>query len=272
VTDGTDEQARLSEAEGILTVTFDRPAKLNAISPRMTAVLWEAVRALGDREDLRVLVITGVGRYFTAGIDLNHLAADRRGGALASDVAYRRTYRRHHLLYDEIEAIEKPVVLAAQGGCLGAGLEMAASCDFRLAAASAYFRLPEVALGVIPGSGGASRVTRIVGPHWGKWLAMAGEQVSAEQALAIGLVHRVIPDASFAEEVHAFARKLAALPAEALGAAKLVVDLAADVDRISQRHIDRLANTALAGRGQFADRTSPFEASRQAHPSKKLSE
>ncbi len=254
----TEEHARMSEADGVLTVTFDRPAKLNAISPRMTAMLWTAVRALGDREDLRVLVITGVGRYFTAGIDLRHPAADRRGGQMPSDVVYRRTYRRHHLLYDEIEAIEKPVILAAQGPCLGAGLEMAASCDFRLAAVSAQFRLPEVELGVIPGSGGASRVTRLVGPHWGKWLAMAGETVGAEQALTIGLVHRVIADDVFADEVAAFARRLAGLPMEALGAAKLAVDLAADVDRTSQRNIDRLTNTSLAARDEFAAGTAMF--------------
>jgi enoyl-CoA hydratase len=256
--DGIDRHAYVTEADGVLTVTLNRPAKLNAISPQMTAVLWDAVRALGDREDLRVLVITGTGRYFTAGIDLAHLAADRRGGRLASDVAYRRTYRRHHLLYDEFEAIEKPIILAAQGGCLGAGVEMGASCDFRFAARSAYFRLPETELGVIAGSGGTSRLTRLVGPHWGKWLAMAGEPVDAEQAKAIGFVHQVFPDETFHDDVATFARKLARMPGEALGAAKLVVDMAADVDRTTARHIDRLANTPLAARSEFAGNTSSY--------------
>jgi enoyl-CoA hydratase len=250
--------ARIGEADGVITVTFDRQDKLNAISPQMTALLWEGIRALGDRDDLRALVITGVGRYFTAGIDLRHPAADRRDGNLASDVAYRRTYRRHHLLYDEFEAVEKPVILAAQGGCLGAGVEMAASCDFRFAARSAHFQLPEIGLGVIAGSGGTSRLTRIVGPHWAKWMAMAGEPIGADQALAIGFVHQVFPDETFAAEVAGFARKLAGLPEEALGTAKLVVDAAADVDRTTQRNIDRLANTSLAGRPGFADRTARF--------------
>jgi enoyl-CoA hydratase len=257
--------ALLTEADGVITVTFDRQDKLNAISPQMTARLWDAVRALGDRDDLRVLVITGLGRYFTAGIDLNHPAADRRGGKLPSDIAYRRTYRRHHLLYDELEAVEKPVILAAQGGCLGAGVEMGASCDFRFAARSAFFQLPEIGLGVIAGSGGTSRLTRIVGPHWGKWMAMAGERVSAEQALAIGFVHQVFPDETFAADAKRFARKLAALPPEAVGAAKLAVDIAADVDRTTQRHVDRLANTSLAGRDDFLQRTAAFRAE-QAGP------
>lgn len=258
--------AHLAESDGVLTLTFDRPDKLNAISPQMTEMLWQAARALGDRDDLRVLVITGVGRYFTAGIDLNHLAADRRGGQLPSDIAYRRTYRRHHLLYDEFEAIEKPIILAAQGGCLGAGVEMGASCDFRFAASSAYFRLPETQLGVIAGSGGTSRLTRLVGPHWGKWIAMAGERVDAEQAKAIGFVHDVFPDETFADDVAAFARKLVALPQEALGAAKTVVDLAADVDRTTARNIDRLTNTSLATRSEFAGNTTAFVRSRPDDP------
>jgi enoyl-CoA hydratase/carnithine racemase len=258
VTDSSDNHGRIDEADGVLTVTFDRQAKHNAISPQMTALLWDAARALGDREDLRVLVITATGRYFTAGIDLAHLAADRRGGKLRSDVAYRRTYRRHHLLYDEFEAIEKPIIAAAQGPCLGAGVEMAASCDFRFAARSTFFRLPEVQLGLIAGSGGTSRLTRLVGPHWGKWMAMAGEPVDAEQARAIGFVHQVFPDETFHDEVRAFARKLAGLPRESLGAAKLVVDLAADVDRTSQRHIDRLTNTPLAAAREFAGNTTSY--------------
>jgi enoyl-CoA hydratase len=250
--------APIAEADGVITVTFDRQDKLNAVSPQMTALLWDAIRALGDRDDLHVMVITGMGRYFTAGIDLNAPAADRRDGKLPSDVAYRRAYRRHHLLYDELEAVEKPVILAAQGGCLGAGVEMAASCDFRFAARSAFFQLPEVGLGVIAGSGGTSRLTRIVGPHWGKWMAMAGERVSAEQALAMGFVHQVFADETFSADVEKFSRKLAAMPAEALGAAKLVVDMAADVDRTTQRHIDRLTNTSLASGDEFAERTAPY--------------
>jgi enoyl-CoA hydratase len=254
----TDRHATIAEKDGIITVTIDRPAKLNAISPEVTATLWEATRALGDREDLRVMVITSVGRYFTAGIDLAHIPGDRRGGQIPSDVAYRRQYREHHLLYDEFEAIEKPIILAAQGPCLGAGVEMAASCDFRFASTSAYFELPEVRLGVIAGSGGTSRLTRLVGPHWGKWMAMAGQRVGAEQAKAIGLVHEVFPDDTFQESVASFAKSLVAMPMEAMGAAKLVVDIARDTDRTTQRHVDRIANAPRASSPEFFANTQPF--------------
>lgn len=260
----TDEPAQLDEADGILTITLDRPRKRNAISPEVTAVLWEAMGLLTDREDLGCLVITATGPMFSAGIDLNHGAGNRRGAPPTPQPwngwHYRRNYRSHHLLYDELEAVEKPVVLAAQGPVLGAGVEMALSCDFRLCTPDASWWLPEVTLGAIAGSGGTSRLTRIVGPHWGKWMAMAAKPVDAEQAERIGLVHQILPAETFLDEVYAFCRELLAIPAEAVGLAKLVVDAAADVtDRSAQRNIDRIANTTLRVRNSvFEERTSAF--------------
>ncbi|WP_206025587.1 enoyl-CoA hydratase/isomerase family protein [Rhodococcus sp. 14C212] len=247
-----------TERNGVLTVRLNRPEKRNAISPDITDALWQAARDLAERDDLAVLVIAADGPYFTAGIDLGAVPADRSSGALASDQDYRRAYRRHHLLYDEFETIEKPIVLAAQGICLGAGLEMACSCDFRLASTEAAFELPEIKLAVLAGSGGTSRLTRLVGPHWAKWIAMAGQRVDAEQALTMGLVHKVVEPALFQETVQSFAEELAGLPREALGLAKLVVDLAVDLDRTGQRHVDRIANSALDGHEEFLQRTARF--------------
>ena len=160
---------------------------------------------------------------------------------------------------DELEAIEKPSVLAVHARCLGVGLEIGASCDFRLAAEGASFALPELPnLAVIPGSGGISRVTRLVGPHWGKWLAF-GEEVSAELALTMGLVHAVYPAESFRERVTAFARRLAALPTEASGIAKTAVDIAASVDRGIARDFDRYANTVLLTSAEHQAKLEAFK-------------
>jgi enoyl-CoA hydratase/carnithine racemase len=241
---------RRSEEDGVLTITFTRDGKLNAVSPAMIDGLRAAVDDLGERDDLKVLVIAAEGRYFTAGIDLRESAGagGRRGygpDGSFSPRRLRRGYRSFHLLMDEIEAIEKPSVIAVHARCFGVGLEIGASCDFRLAAEGASFALPELPnLAVIPGSGGISRVTRLVGPHWGKWLAF-GEEVSAELALTMGLVHAVYPAESFRERVTAFARKLAALPSEAAGVTKTAVDIAASVDRGTARDFDRYANTIL---------------------------
>jgi enoyl-CoA hydratase len=253
VTD-TDHVARDDRA-GVITVTFTRPDKRNAISPVMFTVLEEAVRDLADDPAQRVLVITGSGPYFTAGMDIASL------GPVAAGAAGRRQYRQqaHHDLFDELEQIEKPIVLAAQGPCVGVGVELGVSCDFRLASDAATFALPEVAnLAVLPGSGGISRLTRLVGPHWARWLAMAGQTVDAHRALDIGLVHAVYPTATFAEEVQTFARHLAGLPAEAVGLAKIAIDAAASVDRRTAREFDRLAQSALFQSPDYLARVNAF--------------
>lgn len=256
-TKGTDVQADISEADSIITVTFVREDKLNAISPEMTEVLWEATRAVAERDDLRAMVITATGRYFTAGIDLR---APSAGNTAKGGQEFRRLYRDHHRLYDELESIEKPIVLAAQGPCLGAGLEMACSCDFRFASEAAAFQLPEVSLGTIAGSGGTSRLVRLVGPHWAKWLAMANRRVDAERALTMGLVHEVLPVEGFHDAVHELVKEIVSLPAEALGMAKLTVDMCADVDRTTSRHIERIANTSLIFSDEFRELVKAFEA------------
>jgi enoyl-CoA hydratase/carnithine racemase len=246
---------RRDDAGGVITVTFTRDDKRNAVSRAMVEVVEQAVNDLADDPAQRVLVITGEGTFFTSGIDIADL------GAVAEGSTGRRQYRReaHHDLYDEIEQIEKPVVLAAQGPCFGLGIELGVSCDFRLASEAAIFALPEVAnLAVLPGSGGISRLTRIVGPHWAKWLAMAGQTIDAQQALQIGLVHAVHPVTSFAEEVQAFARHLAGLPAEAVGLAKLAIDTAASVDRRTAREFDRLAQSALFQSPDYLAKVSAF--------------
>ena len=251
--------AVVTEQDGIITVTFDRDEKLNAIDTSMTAALWEAVTALGERDDLRCMVITANGRFFTAGIDISE-ARDTSGTATSQPGGnFRREYRKHHLLYDEFEAVEKPIVLAAQGTCLGAGLEMAVSCDFRFCTPNTEFGLPEVHIGVMPGSGGTSRLTRLVGPAWGKWMAMAGRRVSAAQAVQIGLVHDIFEPDKFLDEVYAFCRELMSVPADVLGVTKLAVDMYADVhDRTVQRHVDRIIVTGIKDSPDYEARTARF--------------
>jgi enoyl-CoA hydratase/carnithine racemase len=229
----------------------------------MTAALWEAATALADRDDLRCLVITGTGRYFTSGIDLANPVGTRPGDPATEHTHpgwnFRRNYRSHHLLYDEFEAIEKPIILAAQGNCLGAGVEMAVSCDFRFCTPDTEFGVPEVHIGVLAGSGGTSRLTRLVGPSWGKWMAMAGKRVSAAQALQIGLVQAVFETDSFLPQVYDFCRELITIPSEVLGVSKIAVDIYTDVqDRTVQRHVDRLIVTGLMNSPEFKARTERF--------------
>jgi enoyl-CoA hydratase/carnithine racemase len=259
------DQATWTEVDGVLTVTFTRVGKLNAVSGPMFGLLRDALQALAERDDLRVLLITGEGPYFTAGFDITEMQTTTLGEGTdgvvrGSNMRYQYRAQARHDFFDELEQVEKPVVLAAQGHCMGVGIEMGVSCDFRLAADDATFGLPEVAnLALIPGAGGVSRLTRLIGPHWAKWLVMAGETVDAHQAQAMGLVHTVYPTAEFASRAAAFAKKLAGQPREALAVAKMAIDTAASVDRRSARDFDRIAQTTLFLSSEYQDRVHAFQ-------------
>jgi enoyl-CoA hydratase/carnithine racemase len=233
----------INEDDGILHVVLNRPEKYNAISDDMLARLREAADLFSSRRDLRVMLIRANGKYFSAGVDINPDISPDVG---ASTLDGRRWYRtKWHSFFDELEAIEKPIVVAHQGPCLGGGLELSLSCDFRLAAPAARYGLPEIEIGALPGSGGISRLTRLAGPHWTRWLVMAGEQVTADQALSMGIVHAIYDDADLESRARAFCKKLATRSYELLGLAKLAIELATDLDRAQARNVERISNSIL---------------------------
>jgi enoyl-CoA hydratase len=233
----------LNERNAVLEVTFNRAEKYNAISDAMLEALHKAVGRFERRPDLRVMLIRAEGKYFSSGADLNPDAVPDFGGSTLDGRAWYR--QKFHTLFDEIESIEKPLVVAHQGPCLGGALELSLSCDFRLAAASAHYALPEIKIGAMPSSGGVSRLTRIVGPHWTRWLVMTGERVTAQQAVQMGIVHAVYPDEVFQDRVQVFCARLARQPYETLGLAKLSIELATDLDRAQARNAERIANSIL---------------------------
>ena len=124
-------------------------------------------------------------------------------------------------------------------------MELALSCDFRLASDRARFGIPEIRLGVLPGSGGTSRLTQLVGRGWARWMVMAGQEVTADRALSMGLVHAVYPHAEFDGAVDAFVRELLTLSPEVVGLAKLSIELSSNLDRNAARNVERIANTTL---------------------------
>jgi len=233
----------VNDGDGILEVILNRPEKYNAISDDMLLRLREATELFASRRDLRVMLIRANGKYFSAGVEINPEISPDVGD---STLDGRRWYRmKWHAFFDELEAVEKPIVAAHQGPCLGGGLELSLSCDFRLASPAARYGLPELEIGALPGSGGISRLTRLAGPHWARWLAMAGEQIGAEQAVAIGIVHAVYDEAVFEARTRAFCTKLASRSYELLGLAKLSIELAADLDRAQARNVERISNSIL---------------------------
>ena len=245
----TDEPALLTAVEdGILIATLNRPAKLNAINREMMDLFIAAVHRFRDDPALKVMLIRATGRYFSAGADL-------MGGGSGDDWDYTRSsaIREMHRLkmngmqpiYNEMEAIEKPFVAAHHARCVGGGLEMSLSCDFRLAAKSASYSFPEGLFGVLPASNGVSRLTRVVGTHWARYLVMANLIVDADRAYNMGLVHEVYPDEGFDEAVMGFCRHIAKQNGEQMGAAKLAIELCRDLELAQARNIERLTNSAL---------------------------
>jgi enoyl-CoA hydratase len=238
-------------AEGILIATLNRPEKLNAISRQMMDLLTEAVLRFRDTPELKVMLIRATGRYFSSGADLR--STNQNTISPAYDSSSARGIRENHRLnlnnmqqlWDEMEHIEKPIVVAHQAKCVGGGLEMSLSCDFRLAAKSAGYAFPEGLFGVLPASGGVSRLARMCGPHWARWLIMANKPASADMAFTMGLVHQVFEDDVFEAEVMDFCRHLAKQNGEQMGAAKVAIELCAEVGRDQGRHVERMANSGL---------------------------
>ena len=238
---------RVTHDDAILIATLNRPEKLNALSDELMNSLERAVLEFRDTPELKVMLIRATGRFFSSGADLKE-----HGGA-SIDVSSGRAIREFHRIrnrgmhriYDEMEHVEKPIVAAHQAMCVGGGLEISLSCDFRLAAKSAGYAFPEGLFGVLPASNGVSRLTRICGPHWARYLVMANLPVDADRAYAMGLVHEVFPDETFEQDVMAFCRHLAKQNGEQMGAAKIAIELCEDVSRDQARHVERMANSAL---------------------------
>ncbi|MFC3172650.1 enoyl-CoA hydratase/isomerase family protein [Novosphingobium bradum] len=245
----TDAPHMLIEEEGaILIATLNRPEKFNALSNELMATLRAAVLRFRDEAALKVMLIRARGKYFSAGADLREGSPDS-GRARDTGVGIREFHRLEmrgmQALWDEMEHIEKPFVVAHQGTVVGGGLEMSLSCDFRLASHSAAYSLPEGKFGVLPASNGVSRLTRVIGPHWARYLVMGGFTADAHKAMHMGLIHELWPDEGFEERCLDFCRHLARQHGEQMGTAKLAIELCADLDREQGRHIERMANSVL---------------------------
>jgi len=243
--------------ERVASVRLDRP-KMNAIDSQVQRELAEAAREVGDRKDVGAVVLHGGPKVFAAGADVKEFAGwsytdmvDHSIGLQASLTAVAR--------------IPKPVIAAVTGYALGGGCELALCADFRVAGESAQLGQPEILLGIIPGAGGTQRLPRLVGPSRAKDLIYSGRFVKADEALSIGLVDRVVPDAEVYDAAHAWATQLAAGPAYALRAAKESIDRGLDTDLDTGLDLERLQ---FAGLFATEDRTTGMASFLESGPGK----
>ncbi|WP_026414746.1 enoyl-CoA hydratase/isomerase family protein [Actinomadura oligospora] len=232
------EFVRVESEGGVATIRLDRP-KMNALNAQMQRELVEAARQVGEDDETAAVVLYGGERVFAAGADIKEMAP--LSYAQMSGVPSR-------LLQDftkALAAIPKPVIAAITGYALGGGLEVALTADFRIAGAGAKVGQPEIQLGIIPGAGGTQRLARLVGPAKAKDLIFSGRHVRADEALAMGLLDRVVPDDKVYEEAVTWAKTFVGGPALALRAAKQAIDSGLEVDLETGLEIERTRFSAL---------------------------
>ena len=208
---------RVERDEALATVTLDVPGKLNRVSMAARDQLSAVFAELDADDDVRFVVLTGEGGQFTAGGDIAGFMqrSPWQVSQLARNVAAP-------------ERCSKPVIARLEGYVLGIGLELALACDFRIAADDVQLGLPEVTIGMIPGSGGTQRLARMVGLGRAKDMVMRGRRVRADEALALGLVTRVVPSDALDAAVAELVEELSAHSPLALAMAKRVLNTAYD--------------------------------------------
>jgi len=234
----------------VLTITLDRPDKLNALDTAMHGELRAALERAA-KPDVRAVVLTGAGRGFCVGQDL----AEFREGA--GDVAERlRTLFNPHVL--AIRALDKAVVAAVNGPAAGAGLALALACDVRIASDEASFVPAFVAIGLVPDTGGTWFAQRLLGASRAfAWLA-TNRRLTAAEAQQWGLVEEVVPGAELAGRARSLAEVFASLPPRAVAETKRLLDAAASASLEEQLEAEARTQAELVGTPDFAERVAAF--------------
>jgi enoyl-CoA hydratase/carnithine racemase len=240
----------------VCVVTLRREIKLNALSTALEGALDEAIAGEAVRA-ARAVVITGGPRTFSAGADVTEMR-DLDPAAIA---AY---YRATGGVYERVAALPVPTVAAIEGWCLGGGLELVLTCDFRVAGEDAIFGLPEVGIGILPSSGGTHRLVRLVGAARAKELILLGERIPAARAATAGLVTEVVATGAALDRSLALARRVAELPPLAVGVAKQAIDAMAESSREAGLLVERLGYGLLAQTADAREAAAAFTEKRPA--------
>jgi enoyl-CoA hydratase/carnithine racemase len=228
--------------DAVLFVGLNRPEKRNALHRELLFAAVDGVLAAERDADVRAVILHGEGPVFSAGVDFAMLAGDVQGGV---PVPFRTLVGEMQAALSRLEAFEKPIIGALHRYVPGLGLELALACDLRVATADCELGLPEVRVGLVPDVGGTTRLVRTVGAARAKDLIMTGRMIRADEALAIGLVHQVVPTGEHLAAAGRLAAEVAANAPLAVGLAKRLVDLSAGVDKQTSLQIELLVQSVL---------------------------
>jgi enoyl-CoA hydratase/carnithine racemase len=212
------ERILVQRTDTVVTLTLNRPDKLNAIDSPMLDALAEILGEIEADPSCRAVVLTGAGRAFSAGADIKEWTA------LDPQTFSRVWGQRGHVLFDRVAALRPPVIAAINGITFGGGLELALCADIRIAATVARVGLPEVTIGTIPGWGGTQRLPRLIGAGRAKQMIFSGQPIDAARALAWGLVSEVVEPDALLDRAQELAQAIAANAPIAVQAAKRVID------------------------------------------------
>ncbi len=258
----------LDAASGVAILEFNRPERLNTVAPGFFTALRDEVQQLSDDGRTRVLVIRSTGKHFCAGMALEVFASGMPmldTSNARRRLAFQDSLRRLMACIDVLDEARFPVVCAVQGGCVGAGLDLAAACDIRLASADAFFTVQEIHIGMAADVGSLQRLPKIVPEGVARQMAYTGERLGAERALAVGLVNAVLPDAA-ALHAHAdaLARQIAAKSPLAIAGSKRALNFARDhgtADALAQM---TLLQSAIFDIDEMATAIAAWQAKREA--------
>jgi len=221
------------KSEGIATITLNRPEALNAFSKEVVEEILQALEDIRRDENVRVVILTGAGeKAFSAGADIKAMIG-------INPLKARELSLMGEKLCVSLENLEKPVIAALNGYALGGGMEVAMSCDIRIAAENVRMGQTEINIGLIPGWGGTQRLTRLVGRGKAKELVFTGRMIDARTAEQLGIVNMVVAADKFRETVRQFALELAAKAPVALRVAKALIEKGADISLDSALALER---------------------------------
>ncbi len=244
-------------ADGVATLTLNRPDKLNALNDQLHLDIADALGKVETDPAIRALVITGAGRGFCSGADLSERLG-RQGGT--NDALDRYYHPRLHRL----RGLKKPVIAAVNGPAAGAGMSLALACDIVIAAQSATFIQAFTRIALIPDAGSTFFLPRLIGIARAKGLTLLAEPLGAAQAEAWGLIWKAVPDDMLMAEATTLARKLAQGPTFALGLTKTAIDASLENDLDSQLALERDFQQAASGGQDFREGVTAFLEKRPA--------
>lgn len=244
----------VEDQDGIRVVTLNRPDRLNAWNAAMRAEMRDVIEDTATATDIRAVILTGAGRGFSAGEDVSEMGDLTQMGTRG----FRAVARGIHSVFDLIEALEVPVIAAVNGVAAGGGFELALSCDFRVIAQNARFVMPEAKVGLIPGSGGCSRLVHYIGLGRAKEMVMLARSIGPDEAKSLGLATEITAEGGAVDGAKRLAGEFAPFAPLALGMAKFVLNTCTDVDHETGRRLERLGQSVLKSTQDHAEGARAF--------------